>query len=182
MNVGPDHQAKEGGRGRRPRQAMKRSGLQAVLFVVAAAAGLSAGAQQALQLTPEENELLALTNQERKKKQLPPLRPNSRLLQVARAHAANMARQSKIEHTLDGRTPPDRLRAVDYRFATGGENIAKGEATVALPAILKAWMQSQRHRENILLAEFTEIGLGLARDSAGQIYYAQVFARPQSSE
>jgi uncharacterized protein YkwD len=87
-----------------------------------------------------------------------------------------------MEHTLDGKTPFDRLRDSGYQFAKGGENIAAGDAEVTLPAVMEAWMKSKSHRENILLPEFTQLGLGLARDQAGHIYYAQVFARPRGEE
>jgi uncharacterized protein YkwD len=160
---------------------MKRTG--AIVVVLALATG--AGAQEAvpLKLASEELQLLDLTNQERKKREVPPLRLSLRLCQVARDHAANMARQEKMEHTLDGKTPLDRLRVAGYNFARGGENIAAGDPEASLPAaVMKVWMESPGHRDNILAPVFTEIGLGMARDSAGRIYYAQVFARPRTTE
>jgi uncharacterized protein YkwD len=182
-NDEPDSQAKEGGRlEASARGAMKRNRLCVVMLLLTACVGWRAGAQESLPLSAEEKELLELTNRQRTKKDLPPLRPSPRLFQVARAHAANMAKQDKLLHTLDGRTTTDRLRAAEYRFASGGESIAKSEATVTLPAFLKAWMQKEEYRHNILLPEFTETGLGMARDSGGQVYYVQVFARPQGNE
>ncbi len=40
-----------------------------------------------------------------------------------------------------------------------GENLAKGQLTVE--QVLEDWMNSPRHRENILRKEFSEIGIGL---------------------
>ena len=50
---------------------------------------------------------------------------------------------------------------------------------VLLENIMKAWMESKGHRANILEAEYTEIGVGVARDKSGQMYLTQVFARPR---
>ena len=40
-------------------------------------------------------------------------------------------------------------------------------------------MGSQQHRENILKREFREIGIGVARNEDGEIYYTQVFGTPR---
>lgn len=157
---------------------MKRASIVFVLLSLVPTAARADDAK-AFKLSDGEQKLLDLTNRERKKKELPALRPSPQLFQLARGHSANMAKQGKMEHTLDGKTPFDRLRESGYAFAQGGENIAAGDAEVTLATILKAWMDSPGHRENILLPEYTEIGLGLARDADGQIYYTQVFARPR---
>src|SRR5262249_26702251 len=51
--------------------------------------------------TKEEQELTDLTNAERKKAGLKPLTANPQLMAAARGHAENMAKQEKLEHTLD---------------------------------------------------------------------------------
>jgi uncharacterized protein YkwD len=132
-----------------------------------------------VKLSDEETRLLDLTNQERKKKELAPLRPNPKLIKLARDHSANMARQGKMKHDLDGKTPFDRMRDAGYHFVKGGENIAACAAKISQPEVLQAWMESKIHRENILQPEYTEIGIGLARDKDGQIYYTQLFAKPR---
>ena len=164
--------------------AMKRSGIGlAVLSGVLVALGLARGGDSPpFKMTAEEAKLLDLTNQERKKKELPPLRTSPRLFQIARAHSANMAKQEKMEHILDGKTPFDRMKEAGYPFVKGAENIAACKPAITMAQIVEAWMESKQHKENILNTEFTEIGLGLARDKDGQIYYTQVFARPQSKD
>lgn len=163
---------------------MKRSWMCVGLTcgVLAACALVRAGEATAFKMTEEESKLLELTNQERKKKELPPLRSSPQLFQLARRHSENMAKQGKMEHVLDGKTPFDRMRDAEYKFLRGGENIAACDAKVALPEIMKAWMESKAHRDNILGPDFTDIGLGLARDKDGQIFYTQVFARPRDKE
>lgn len=141
-----------------------------------------AGEAPAFKASEPENRLVELTNLERKKKELPPLRPNPVLAQLARAHSANMGRQAKMEHTLDGKTPFDRMREAGYQFTRAGENIAAGDAKFRLPDLVRAWMESKFHRENILNADYTEIGIGVAQGKDGQIYYTQVFAAPKAKQ
>ena len=163
---------------------MKRTGIGlAVLLGLLAALALSrAGDPPAFKMTAEESKLLDLTNQERKKKELPVLRPSPRLFQLARAHSANMAKQEKMDHTLDGKNPFDRMKDAGYAFAKAAENIAACKPSITMPQIVEAWMESKQHKENILGPEFTEVGLGLAKDKDGQIYYTQLFARPRGKE
>ena len=130
-------------------------------------------------LTATEKKILELTNEERKKKELPPLKTNALLFKVAQAHSENMARQGKMEHKLDGMTPLQRLRAAGYAYNKAFENIASGDADVPLEDLMKAWMESKGHRENILNDVCTEIGLGIARDKNGQVYYTQLFGHPK---
>jgi uncharacterized protein YkwD len=129
-----------------------------------------------LRLTDEEQRLIDLTNQERAKEELRPLKPHPLLMQAAREHAANMARQQKMDHVLDGKEPRDRVRQVGYRFRHLGENVASGYRTPE--AVVDGWMGSEGHRANILRSEFTEIGVGVVRDGQGKPYYAQVLASP----
>jgi uncharacterized protein YkwD len=128
-------------------------------------------------LTRDEQKLLELTNKEREKKKLPALKPNPLLFKAARAHSANMARQEKMEHVLDGKTPGQRARAAGYRFDWIAENIAAGEEW-PLEGVVNDWMGSKGHRENILSPKYTEAGVGLAKTSKGEWYYTFLFGRP----
>ena len=131
------------------------------------------------QPTANERTVFELTNRERKNAKLPALKLNMLLCKVARQHSQNMARQGKMEHILDGKKPSDRGRAAGYKFMRIGENIAMGEPEVPLPDLMKAWMDSKGHRANILHTEYTEIGIGIAADKDGQLFYTQLFARPK---
>lgn len=128
-------------------------------------------------LSDEEKELLELTNAERKKNDLPPLKPNPLLFETARAHSANMAKQGKMDHNLDDKTPYDRIKAGGYKYLYAGENIAYG--TYTLKDIVKGWMDSKPHKENLLRELFTETGLGIVRDDKGVKWYTQVFGKPR---
>jgi uncharacterized protein YkwD len=128
-----------------------------------------------IKLSKNEQRILDLTNEARAKEKLPPLKANATLLEVARAHAANMARQHKMEHVLDGKNPAQRVEKAGYEYRSVGENIASGTSGATVGAIFKGWMASKIHRDNILSDKYEEIGIGLATDDKGETYFAQVF-------
>ena len=139
-----------------------------------------AGAEKKpFQHTPDEMKVFELTNVERKLKELPPLKLSVTLSKIARAHSDNMAWQGKMEHKLDDKTPGDRSRAAGYAFKMVGENIGAGDDGTTMPMIMKAWMDSPGHRENMLFADYTEIGVGIGRDKEGKLYFTQLFAIPR---
>jgi uncharacterized protein YkwD len=131
------------------------------------------------ELSPAEKKLLDLTNRERKKQDLPPLEADPLLCKIARGHSANMAKQAKPEHNLDGKTPFDRLRDAGYDYRFAGENVAFG-LNFSVAEIVEGLMDSPKHRDNILHKQFTHIGLGAFKDKGGTIWYTQVFAKPKA--
>ncbi len=156
--------------------------LSAVLVAALAAARADEPKKDAeVKLTPEEQTVLDLTNKQREKEKLPPLKLNPVLTQVARAHSQNMAKQEKMEHELDGKKPSQRVTDAGYDWATVGENIAatNGEGP---DKVFERWMQSEHHKENILRDKYEEIGVGMAKSGKGEIYYTQVFASPRKKK
>lgn len=153
----------------------------AVLVLVAPAVPAEDRKAPAFEMTDDEKALLALTNAERAKQKLPPLAPNPILFKVARLHSANMAKQEKMEHVLDGKDPAARTLAGGYDFRKVMENIAQ-EGGLAkddkpqLEGIMERWMKSKVHRDNILGNGLEEIGLGIIRTDKGEVYYTQLFA------
>jgi uncharacterized protein YkwD len=130
-----------------------------------------------LKLTKEEQAVVDLTNAERKKADLMPLTPNMKLMTAARLHAANMAKQDKLEHVLDEKNPADRVKDTGYRYSSTGENIAWNAVTPK--EVVKGWMESPPHKENILKPEYTEIGVAVAKNKKGERYWVQVFGTPR---
>jgi len=150
--------------------------LAAVLLgYFALAAEADPPARQEFKMTPREKEVVELTNLERKKKDLPPLKPNPLLFKIARDHSANMARQGKMEHVLDGKTPFKRILEGGYDYKYAAENIAEADQDYAAKVIVKDWMDSEKHRKNILYPEFREIGVGIIPGKKDLLYYTQVF-------
>jgi uncharacterized protein YkwD len=162
----------------------------ALLILTAAAAGPTAAqgkkdppkdqkqGEAKVELSRDEQTLLDLTNKERAKAKLSPLKPNPVLFQVAAAHSANMAKKNQMNHVLDGKNPAERALAGGYDYKHLGENLGESDGA-PLRVIMQGWMNSKHHRDNILKPEFTEIGLGTARSGRGIIYYTQLFGTPK---
>jgi uncharacterized protein YkwD len=129
-----------------------------------------------LKLSEVEKGILELINKERAKENLPPFQPNPRLFQAARSHSANMARQNKMDHILDGKDPVARIKEAGYLHSWAGENIAYGARTPA--EVVQLWMESPPHKANILNRKYTEIGIGMVESADGVPYYTQVFGAP----
>ena len=122
-----------------------------------------------------------LTNRERTRASLTPLRRNPQLARAAQIHAEQMAAAGKLAHDLPGTSFPtltSRLKVVGYAYRNVGENVAEGYTSGA--ALMAGWMTSAPHRANILSARYTETGVGMARSRTGRTYHAQVFARPRA--
>jgi uncharacterized protein YkwD len=152
--------------------------LFASLLLVALAGGIGADEKkEAPKFKPSEAEqtLLDLLNKERMKEKLPPLKVNPLLFKIAAAHAANMAKQKKMEHKLDGKTPGQRALAAGYDYRFIGENLGWSDGPAPLTDVHTSWMKSKIHRDNILGKNFQEVGLGIAKDDKGEYYYVQVF-------
>jgi uncharacterized protein YkwD len=126
-----------------------------------------------------EQAVFDLTNQARQVNGLPPLQVNSQLVTAAQTHSSDMARLNLMEHDLPGVAEPtlqSRAAAVGYNYSWLGENIAFNYPDA--PSVVAAWMSSPGHRANILNPNYTEFGVGIAWNSAGQPYETQEFGRP----
>jgi uncharacterized protein YkwD len=120
-------------------------------------------------------EVLALTNGERAKVGCAALRLDAGLATAARVHSLDMATTGVFGHPgSDGSDPGARMQRAGYDTGAGwAENIARGQPTAA--AVLAAWMGSPDHRSNILNCDFVALGVGSARNGAGQLYWTQDF-------
>jgi uncharacterized protein YkwD len=132
--------------------------------------------------------MLELTNKERAKEKLPPVKPNPVLFKVARAHSANMAKHEMQEHVLDGKTPADRAKEGGYNWEPGflGENVGHGfdskREKHTIEQMVDWWMHSRAHREVLMKKEFTEVGFGIVKSKKGDTYYTQLFAMPYKED
>ena len=139
-----------------------------------------------------ERVILARTNAFRRGHGLGQLTRNDNLDAVAQWFADYMGRTGHYGHEGDGREPHERIQAGGYAYCRVGENIGWQErersdgSEVAIEPIelgrrfFEGWRASPPHRENLLTAEFTEIGLGLAHGDDGRYYGVQLFGRPKS--
>ena len=126
-----------------------------------------------------ENQVLRLINKERTKRGLWPLRRNAILTANAHAHNQDMIVNHFFGHQgSDGRWAEDRAKDGGYGPYCGGncfvgENIAAGYTTPA--AVVAGWMASKGHRDNILNADYREIGVGYNEGGRWGTYWTTPF-------
>lgn len=126
-----------------------------------------------------EDEVIRLVNVERAKQGLPALKKNWEVARVARYKASDMATNHYFSHTSPKYGSPfNMMEDFNIRFSAAGENIAMGQKTAA--AVMQAWMNSPGHRSNILSRNYTQIGVGAAKNSSGTLYWSQLFIKPAS--
>lgn len=118
-----------------------------------------------------EKEVLRLVNIERTNEGLKPLILNVKLSGIARIKSQDMYDNNYFSHTspVYG-TPFEMMKQFGISYMAAAENIASGYATPS--AVVKAWMNSTGHRQNILNARFTQIGVG--HITSGN-YWTQMF-------
>lgn len=114
---------------------------------------------QSQQLSQFEQEVVELTNQERAKQGLSPLKADNELSKVAREKSRDMAANNYFDHNSPTYGSPfDMMKSYGITYRTAGENIAMGQRTPA--EVVNAWMNSAGHRANILNGNYTHIGVG----------------------
>lgn len=125
--------------------------------------GGSAGAMNTLSA-----QVFTLVNEERATAGCPPVHADDRLTAAAQLHSEDMDRNNYMSHTsLDGRSPADRARAQGYH-AWSGENVAKGQRTAE--QVMRDWMNSPGHRQNILNCDNRALGVGEANGAWTQMF------------
>ncbi len=115
-----------------------------------------------------EQEVVRLTNLERKKLRLVPCRTVKQLTVAARGHSTDMLRLNFFDHV----SPIAERESVNLRASQAGwtgerlsENIfeADGLSIDKLPAaVMSGWMNSPSHRDNLLDPDSDLIGVGVA--------------------
>ncbi|PAD21226.1 CAP domain-containing protein [Terribacillus saccharophilus] len=122
-------------------------------------------------LSAFEQQVVDLTNKEREKAGLKALKADTELSKVARAKSKDMADNGYFDHNSPTYGSPfDMMKSFGISYKTAGENIAQGQKTPE--EVVKAWMNSQGHRENILNPDYTNIGVGYVENGN---YWTQQF-------
>lgn len=124
------------------------------------------------------DQVFELINQERAKADLPPVSRSASLDRVAQEYACRMIVGGFFAHddAATGKGPAERAEDAQYEFIALGENLAAGQADAA--EVMRVWMESPGHRENILDEEWTEVGIGVRNGGEYSIYWVQEFALP----
>ena len=127
------------------------------------------------------------------KSSVDPLTWSDKLYKVAYVHNYDMAYSGVFSHTgsgtefdivamnIDGistSTMTDRIRYYEYRYSTIGENIAAGYSSIE--SVITGWLNSDGHCDNIMDADFTQVGMALLYNehSNYRYYWTQNFGKP----
>jgi uncharacterized protein YkwD len=112
---------------------------------------------------------LCLLNRERAAHGLPALVMDARLTQASQLHSEDMGeRDFYAHHSPDGVEPSARVYAqgLPPYGTTVAENIHWGTGYLGTPKeIMRDWMDSPGHRENILRPEVSLVGVGIGFDA-----------------
>jgi uncharacterized protein YkwD len=106
------------------------------------------------------NAVLCLVNQQRAAHGLPRLRGSADLTRSAQGWSDEMLASRTFSHGSDFAA---RIADAGYRWSVVGENIATGFSTAR--AVVRAWMASTGHCQNILNPSYRSLGVGITRDS-----------------
>ncbi len=107
-----------------------------------------------------QGDLYSLTNKARIENGVDQLKVSSRLEAVAQLKLADMFQNSYFAHTSPaGVTPWDWFDKANYNYQLAGENLAMN--FLSSQEVLKAWLNSESHRKNLLLKDFKEIGIAV---------------------
>lgn len=108
----------------------------------------------------DQKKLIELTNIEREKKGLGKVSENEALDKAANLKAQNMFAENYWAHFApSGKTPWDFILGSGYHFTFAGENLAKN--FYSSDEVVKAWMNSPTHRDNLLNTNYKDIGIAV---------------------
>jgi len=122
--------------------------------------------------------LLELINRERTSRGLGELTLNPYLNTMAEDYCCAMIEGGFFDH-VDPRTgegPGQRAIEAGYIYLAVGENLAGGQTSPE--QALAEWMDSEPHRENILGAQWREVGIGIRTGGQFGVYWVLEFGNP----
>ena len=130
---------------------------------------------------------LCLVNAERVAAGQQPLAADGTLAETARSYAGQMISSRRFAHEDSaGGNVADRVQAIGGSLDPWlelGENLGWGTFAAGSPrGIVNGWMDSATHRENVLYAPFTRLGVGIVEgdpsaNASGGLTYVAVFGR-----
>ena len=121
-----------------------------------------------------EQQLFDLTNAARVRHGRSILRWDDANSETARKHSVDMAINDYFSHeNLQGMSPFDRMKEDDIKFRRAGENLAYGQSSSIFAH--EGLMNSKGHRDNILIKDYSHLGIGVAFNEKSQPYYTENF-------
>ncbi|MCE9644004.1 CAP domain-containing protein [Candidatus Parcubacteria bacterium] len=128
--------------------------------------------------------LAAFSNEARSEAALPALRPDAHLAKAALLKAEDMASRGYFSHqTPEGQEPWIFLEKAGYDYSYAGENLAVNFSDSQ--DVTDAWLLSPTHRANLLNADFSEVGFGVATGTyqgREAVFVVQFLAAPAGAD
>lgn len=122
----------------------------------------------------QAQEVLGYVNKYRSEAGAAELTLDEDLCLAAAMRAQEMADSGVLSHTRpDGSNCFTVLRQFGIDNLAAGENIASGYRDTA--SVCDGWYHSEGHYTNMVSSSFGKIGVGLAADSKGKLYWVQLF-------
>jgi uncharacterized protein YkwD/LysM repeat protein len=148
-----------------------------IILLLAALPLAEARAAQPPSLQAQASEVFGLINGYRSANGIPTLSQNNILMQTAQGQSDYQASIQQVTHGGPGASRPiDRAYAAGYgggqvifisELITGGFNQSPEGA-------LNWWQNSSEHNYYLLNGDYVELGIGVASDSEGRVYYTAV--------
>ena len=124
-------------------------------------------------LTSDELETFNLINNQRTQNGLSALKIDTELQRVARIKAQDMVNNNYFDHNSPTYgTPFNMMKSFGITYKTAGENIAGNSNN---SGAVSAWMNSSRHRANILNSSYNYTGLAVVSSPKYGKVYVQMF-------
>ncbi len=124
-----------------------------------------------------EQSVLNRVNTFRRNSNLGELKINKLLATAAKNKAIDMKMSNYFSHSS-----PNNIKWNDfiinkgYHYIIAGENLARGYFTP--DELIKDWLNSEKHKENIIYPEFTETGIAIVESETMGVIIVQLFAKP----
>ncbi len=116
------------------------------------------------------------TNSIRSKASLTIVRPDATLKRLAQEMANEIARTGVMSHKNEaGKGVKERVLDPYPKYSFACENLAAGFDDCK--PLFEAWMNSEKHRENLLSDLGNRFGIASARNAAGRRYWVMIIAR-----
>lgn len=111
---------------------------------------------------------------------LGPVTVDPALNRIAKAHAVEMARKTKVGHDVGSGNLDVRAKAAGYDYVRISENIAGGYQTLA--EAFSGWRDSPDHKKNMLMPQATRIGIAVAQAPGYKykVFWSMVVAEPET--
>ncbi|OGF28443.1 hypothetical protein A2331_05250 [Candidatus Falkowbacteria bacterium RIFOXYB2_FULL_34_18] len=129
--------------------------------------------------TITEENIINLTNHERIQNNLQALNTNQLLTKAAYQKGQDILTSQTFAHTIGDKKFSTWIQGAEYEYLYSGENLAINFMTSE--GAMRAWLNSETHKKNILNPNFKEIGVAIIEgkfNGENSIIIVQIFGSP----